>query len=101
MATTELLVKNVRAVRPDDADGTEPELLDIAVTDGTSTREAPDLPTDDAARVVDGRGLLAVPGVVDAHQHWGIYNELATATRTASRASAQGGVATSLTYMST
>jgi len=101
MATTELLVKNVRVVRPDDADGSEPELLDIAVNDGTITRVAPNLPTDDVAQVVDGRGLLAFPGVVDAHQHWGIYNELATDTRTESRASAQGGVTTSLTYMRT
>ncbi|NBH11972.1 dihydroorotase family protein [Amycolatopsis sp. SID8362] len=101
MATTELLVKNVRVVRPGDADGSEPELLDIAVNDGTITRVAPDLLIDDAARVVDGRGLLAFPGVVDAHQHWGIYNELATDTRTESRASAQGGVTTSLTYMRT
>ena len=100
MATTELLVRNVRVVRPGDADG-EPELLDIAVNDGTITRVAPNLPTDDAARVVDGRGLLAFPGVVDAHQHWGIYNELSTDTRTESRASAQGGVTTSLTYMRT
>ncbi|MEV0070663.1 dihydroorotase family protein [Amycolatopsis sp. NPDC050768] len=101
MATTELLVKNVRVVRPDDPDGSQPELLDIAVNDGKITRVAPNLPEDDAARVVDGRGLLAFPGVVDAHQHWGIYNELATDTRTESRASAQGGVTTSLTYMRT
>ncbi|MEV5300380.1 dihydroorotase [Amycolatopsis methanolica] len=100
MATTELLVRNVRVVRPDGPDG-EPELLDIAVNDGTITRVAPDLPADDAARVIDGRGLLAFPGVVDAHQHWGIYNELSTDTRTESRASAQGGVTTSLTYMRT
>ncbi|MGW4485002.1 dihydroorotase [Amycolatopsis sp. NPDC004368] len=101
MATTELLVKNVRVVRPDDPEGSQPELLDIAVADGKITRVAPNLPEDDAARVVDGRGLLAFPGVVDAHQHWGIYNELATDTRTESRASAQGGVTTSLTYMRT
>ncbi|NKQ54468.1 dihydroorotase family protein [Amycolatopsis sp. K13G38] len=100
MATTELLVKNVRVVRPEDADGV-PEPLDIAVSDGTITRVAPDLPADDAARVIDGRGLLAFPGVVDAHQHWGIYNELSTDTRSESRASAQGGVTTSLTYMRT
>ncbi|WP_026406078.1 dihydroorotase [Actinomadura rifamycini] len=101
MATTELLIKNVRVVRPDAADGTEPEALDIAVNDGKIVRLAPDLPDDDAATVVDGGGLLAFPGVVDAHQHWGIYNELATDTRTESRASAQGGVTASLTYMRT
>lgn len=101
MATTELLVKNVRVVRPDDPEGSQPELLDIAVNDGKIARVAPGLPEDDAARVVDGRGLLAFPGVVDAHQHWGIYNELGTDTSTESRACAQGGVTTSLTYMRT
>ncbi|MWA00331.1 amidohydrolase family protein [Actinomadura sp. LD22] len=101
MATTELLLKNVRVVRPDAPEGAEPERLDIAVNDGTIVRLAADLPDDDAAKVVDGGGKLAFPGVVDAHQHWGIYNELAADTRSESRASAQGGVTTSLTYMRT
>ncbi|PXY25898.1 hydantoinase [Prauserella coralliicola] len=101
MATTELLVTDVRVVRPDDPDNERPELTDIAVNDGRIVRVAPGVPRDDAASVVDGRGLLAFPGVVDAHQHWGIYNELATDTGTESRASAQGGVTTALTYMRT
>ncbi len=100
MASIELLIKNVRVVRPGDPAGTPP-LSDIAVSDGTIVRVGPDLPEDDAATVVDGRGLLAFPGVVDAHQHWGIYNDLATDTRTESRASVQGGVTTALTYMRT
>ena len=41
------------------------------------------------------------PGVVDAHQHWGIYNPLGEDADTESRASAQGGVTTGLTYMRT
>ncbi|TDE36543.1 dihydroorotase family protein [Actinomadura sp. 6K520] len=101
MATTELLIKNVRVVRPEAPDGEPPPLLDIAADDGVIARVAPALPDDDAATVVDGGGLLAFPGVVDAHQHWGIYNDLATDTRTESRACAQGGVTTSLTYMRT
>ncbi|GAB2863380.1 amidohydrolase family protein [Actinocorallia aurea] len=100
MASIELLLKNVRAVRPGDADGTPPP-VDIAINDGKIVRIAPDLPADDAAQVVDGRGLLAFPGVVDAHQHWGIYNELSVDTATESRAAAQGGVTTALTYMRT
>ena len=74
MATTELLVTDVRVVRPEDPDTATPELTDIAVNDGRIVRVAPGLSRADAARVVDGRGLLAFPGVVDAHQHWGIYN---------------------------
>lgn len=46
-------------------------------------------------------GLLAFPGVVDAHQHWGIYNPLDIDAKTESRACAQGGVTTGLTYIRT
>lgn len=97
MTTT--LVKNVTVVRPDgSADG---DRLDIAFADGRFTRVEPDIPAGDADVVVDGRGLLAFPGAVDAHQHWGIYNELSDDATTESRASAQGGVTTGLTYMRT
>ncbi|MBB3664770.1 allantoinase [Prauserella sediminis] len=101
MATTELLITDVRVVRPDDPDNATPATTDIAVNDGTIVRVASGQSREDAATVVDGRGLLAFPGVVDAHQHWGIYNELPADTRTESRASAQGGVTTALTYMRT
>ena len=39
--------------------------------------------------------------MVDAHQHWGIYNPLPEDARTESRAAAQGGVTTALSYMRT
>ena len=59
MATTELLITNVRVVRPDVPAGSGPEPLDIAVNDGVIVRVAPDLPRDDTATVVDGHGRLA------------------------------------------
>lgn len=98
MTSLETLVKNVKVVRPGVA---EPERLDIGISGGRFTRLAPEVPAEDAQVVVDGRGLLAFPGVVDAHQHWGIYNPLEDDTRTESRACAQGGVTTALTYMRT
>jgi allantoinase len=98
MSSLETLVKNVQVVRPGVA---EPERLDIGIAGGKFTRLAADIPAEDAQVVIDGRGLLAFPGVVDAHQHWGIYNPLDEDTRTESRASAQGGVTTALTYMRT
>jgi allantoinase len=98
MSSLETLVKNVQVVRPGAA---EPERLDIGIAGGKFTRLAADIPAEDAQVVIDGRGLLAFPGVVDAHQHWGIYNPLDEDTRTESRASAQGGVTTALTYMRT
>jgi allantoinase len=96
--TFDLLVKNARVVR---ADHGEPADLDIAVRDGVFARLAAGIPAGQAAKVVDAGGRLVFPGVVDAHQHWGIYNPLAEDTRSESRACAQGGVTTGITYMRT
>ena len=98
MPELDLLVKNVRVVRPDIA---EPEPLDIGVVDGRVARLAPDVPADQADVVVDGANRLAFPGVVDVHQHWGIYNPLEEDARSESRAAAQGGVTSGLTYIRT
>ena len=98
MPPLDLLVKNVRVVRPEHSEVAE---LDIGVAGGRFARLAPGIPVSDAATVLDGHGRLAFPGVVDAHQHWGIYNPLAEDTRTESRAAAQGGVTTGLTYIRT
>jgi len=96
MSPYETVVKNVRVVRHDLP---SPAPLDIGIAGGRFVRVAPDLPV--SGRVIDGRGLLAFPGVVDAHQHWGIYNPLASDAETESRACAQGGVTTALTYIRT
>ncbi|MEV5630787.1 dihydroorotase [Micromonospora tulbaghiae] len=98
MSTYDLLLTNVRVVRHDRP---EPELMDIAVTDGRISRVAPQIDRAEAAQVVDGGGRLAFPGVVDAHQHWGIYNPLSEDAVSESRASVQGGVTTALNYMRT
>ncbi|OKI56382.1 dihydroorotase [Micromonospora sp. CB01531] len=98
MTTFDLLLTNIRVVRHDRP---EPELLDVAVTDGRVSRIAPHIEASEAAQVVDGGGRLAFPGVVDAHQHWGIYNPLGEDTVSESRASVQGGVTTALNYMRT
>ncbi len=98
MTELDLLIKNVRLV---DHDARDIPATDIGVKDGVFHRIAPDIPASDAREVVDGKGLLAFPGVVDAHQHWGIYNALSDDATTESRACAQGGVTTALTYMRT
>jgi allantoinase len=86
-------------------DRPEPERLDIGIKDGKIVELAPSIATEgpgiDGATVVDAGGKLAFPGVVDAHQHWGIYNPLSTDTEVESRACAQGGVTTALNYMRT
>lgn len=98
MAQHDLVVKNVRIVRPDHDDVLTG---DIAIAGGTFTEVAEHIDATDAARVVDGGGKLAFPGAVDAHQHWGIYGPLSEDCATESRASAQGGVTTGITYMRT
>ncbi|MEU4634324.1 dihydroorotase family protein [Micromonospora chalcea] len=98
MSTYDLLLTNARVVRHDRP---EPELMDIGVTDGRISRVAPQIDRAEAAQVVDGGGRLAFPGVVDAHQHWGIYNPLSEDAVSESRASVQGGVTTALNYMRT
>ncbi|ODU05815.1 MAG: hydantoinase [Pseudonocardia sp. SCN 72-86] len=95
------VIKNVVVVRPDQSEHDDGERLDIGITDGRIVRLEPDIAPEDADTVVDGGGALAFPGVVDAHQHWGIYNPLSEDAGSESRACAQGGVTTSLTYMRT
>jgi allantoinase len=98
MTTYDLLVTNVRVVRPH---ATQTEVLDLGVKDGRFVEIAAGLDPAQADRIVDGAGRLAFPGVVDVHQHWGIYNDLTEDARTESRASAQGGVTSGLTYIRT
>lgn len=92
------LVKNVRVVRPN---RTSVDLLDIGIRDGRFERLAPELRAEDAAEVVDGRGWLAFPGLVDCHMHIGIYQPLAQDAVSESRAAAVGGVTSSMNYMRT
>lgn len=98
MTSLDLLVTNVQVVRPDRP---EIEHADLGVKDGVFVRIEAGIDPAEAATVVDGRGLLAFPGAVDAHQHWGIYNSLSDDTESESRACAQGGVTSSLNYMRT
>jgi len=94
----DLLIKNLRVVRPDAAGVQE---ADVAVKDGKFSRIAPNLAHADAKEVYDGRGWLAFPGVVDAHMHAGIYAPLKEDALSESRAAAQGGVTAMLTYFRT
>jgi allantoinase len=94
----DLVIKNVRVVRPQ---GTAVHEADIAIRDGRFARIAPDIDALGAKEVYDGEGRLAFPGVVDAHMHVGIYSPLAEDAVSESRAAAQGGVTTCLTYFRT
>ncbi|RVW00397.1 dihydroorotase [Rhodococcus spongiicola] len=94
------LIKNGTVVRGGRSGPAEGEHSDVLIEDGRISAIGPGLRADNA-EIVDATDKLVFPGVVDAHQHWGIYNPLAEDTVTESRASAQGGVTTALTYMRT
>ncbi len=94
----DLLIKNLRVVRPNHS---RVDALDVAITDGKFSRLSPEIDAATAREVIDGAGLLAFPGVTDAHMHCGIYSPLAEDAVTESRAAAMGGVTTSLNYMRT
>jgi allantoinase len=94
----DLLIKNVRVVRPH---GNVVHEADIAVDGEKIALVAPGIDGARAKAVQDGRGQLAFPGVVDAHMHAGIYNPLAEDAVTESQAAAMGGVTSSLNYFRT
>jgi len=98
VAVYDLLIKGGDIARPN-RPGVE--RLDIAITDGKVAALDADIDRSHADEVLDATGLLAFPGVVDAHCHWGIYNPLAEDAVTESRAAAQGGTTTAITYFRT
>jgi allantoinase len=94
----DLVIKNVRLVRPQ---GQAVHGADIAIRGGKFAKIAGDIPAKEAKHVYDGRGRLSFPGVVDAHMHAGIYAPLSEDAVSESRAAAQGGVTSMLTYFRT
>lgn len=99
MTACDLLLRHVRLVRP--GTDAEPELHDLAVADGRFVAVAHALPTAGARTIVDARGLLGFPGLVDAHTHVGIYRPLPDDARSESLAAAAGGVTSMLSYIRT
>ena len=98
MPEFDLLIKNVRVVRPH---GNVVHEADIAIAGEKIALVAPAIDTARAKAVHEGRGHLAFPGVVDAHMHSGIYSPLAEDAVSESQAAAMGGVTSSLNYFRT
>ena len=98
MSTYDLIIKNARVVKHDQE---APLDVDIAIKDGKIAKLEAGLDVSLAKESFDAGGKLAFPGVVDGHQHWGIYNPLAEDVASESKACAQGGVTTALSYMRT
>ena len=98
MSGYDKLIRNVRLVRPNRS---RVEEADLAIRDGRFVAVAPRLASGDGTEEIDARGLMAFPGLVDAHMHIGIYQELSRDAVSESRAAAMGGVTTSLNYIRT
>jgi len=95
--TYDLVIKNARIVRPGQKEVSQG---DIAVTGEKISRVERNI-RETAKQVHDAKGLLAFPGVVDAHMHAGIYSPLKEDAVSESRAAAQGGVTSMLNYFRT
>ena len=72
MEDLDLLVQNVQLVRPH-CQGTP--TVDLGIANGRFVSIEPNQDPARAAKVVDGQNLMAFPGLVDAHQHVGIYQK--------------------------
>lgn len=94
----DLLIKGASIVRPGTTIVTKG---DIAIQNGVFAKTAPSIHPEEARTVIDAHGLLAFPGVIDAHMHTGIYAPLDSDARSESMAAAAGGVTSSLNYIRT
>jgi dihydropyrimidinase len=64
----------------------------IIINDGKIVDFTTSVPQCD--KKVKGKGLVAIPGLIDTHVHYGVYSPIDEAARTESRAAALGGVTT-------
>ncbi len=94
----DLIVKNVRVVRPN-LNTIDP--ADIGIKDGKFAQISADIPAEQAIEVFDGQGRMALPGAIDAHTHVGIYVPTYDDAPTESAAAASGGVTVVMPYVRT
>ena len=92
------IIKNVRVVRPNQS---TVEPFDLGIKDGKFACIQPELKVEDAEQVVNGKNLMAFPGLVDTHMHIGIYAPLREDAISESKAAAMGGVTSAVTYFRT
>jgi dihydropyrimidinase/allantoinase len=76
----------------------EPVLADIGITDGVIRSIGAGLSGEE---VIDARGLLVLPGAVDAHYHLGIYRSIGEDAESETASSLAGGVTSVISYFRT
>lgn len=64
----------------------------IIIDDGKIVGLTHDTPSCD--NIIDGNGLISVPGPIDTHVHYGVYSPINEAAKTESHAAAIGGITT-------
>jgi dihydroorotase-like cyclic amidohydrolase len=76
----------------------EPILADVGISDGVIRGIGEGLSGEE---VVDARGLLVLPGAVDAHYHLGIYRSIGDDAESETASSLAGGVTSVISYFRT
>lgn len=99
MSTLDTVIHNARVVRPDEKKPIQ--TLSLGVRDGKIVEMAESIDPSRAANSYDANGLMAFPGLVDAHMHVGIYQNLEEDAVNESKAAAQGGVTSICSYIRT
>ena len=95
----DLVITNAKAVIEHEA---ELRTVDLGIKDGKFQQiaAAGTIDVSTAAEVHDAKGLLAFPGLVDAHTHIaGIYQDMELDMHQESKCAAQGGVTTVMPYI--
>lgn len=64
----------------------------IVINDGKIVDLSTDIPQCD--NKISAKGLVAIPGLIDTHVHYGVYSPIEEAAKTESHAAALGGVTT-------
>ena len=64
----------------------------IVIDNEKIIRFANDIPSCD--KKINANGLIAIPGLIDTHVHYGVYSPIDKAARTESHAAAIGGITT-------
>jgi len=97
MARFDTVVYDGQVVLPNQG----PLRADIGIKDGRVSAIGDDIPAYDAEEAVDARGMLVLPGAVDAHFHLGIYRDIPSDALSETGSALVGGVTSIISYFRT
>jgi dihydropyrimidinase len=93
MSTFEVAVENARLTLP----GEETFSGSLGIRDGRIAALSGKASPGSADRIIDANGLHVLPGVVDAHSHYGLGNDQDFVTE--ARSAARAGITTTISYL--